>query len=184
MKPLAPVSARLRAVRDRVRSATPRERLMLAALSTVGVLILLSVGLRCIRSAVTHSREVSTRVEKADKLMELAPRIDAALAGRSAKLAGKRFSATDFLAAVDTLARESGLNADASTPRSTRTGGLTVHRLRLSLRAPSLQKLMEFDDRLRLRGDGVSVERVTIESRSNTGELGAVYELAACQTGE
>lgn len=184
MSPLALLSARLRAARARVRSATPRERLMLAALSTVGVLILLSVGLRCIRSSTTHWREVTARGEKADGLLKLAPQIDAALAGRSAKLAGKRFSANDFLAAVDTLARESGLNADASTPRSTPTGGLTVHRLRLSLRAPSLQKLMEFDDRLRLRGEGVSVERVTVESRSGNGELGAVYELAACQTAE
>ncbi len=183
MKSAAPLSARIRAARDRVRSATPRERVMLAALSTVGVLILLSVGIRLLRTAVTHSREVSSRVEKAGKLMEFAPGIDAALAARSAKLAGKRSSATDFLAAVDTLARESGLTAEAGTPRSVRTGGLTVHRLRLSLRAASLQKLMEFDDRLRLHGDGVAVERVIVESRSGNGELSAVYELATCQTG-
>ena len=109
--------------------------------------------------------------------------MDKALAEKSAKLAGRRMSASDLLAAVDTLARESGLNADSTTPRSDHSGGLTLLRAKVSLRAPSLQKLMDFDDRLRLRGDGLVVERVTIDARDN-GELSAVYELLSCQPSE
>lgn len=180
-RPPAFLARRIAALGARVRSATPRERTLLAALSAVGVLLLLSLGLRWTRTGVEERRALLVRTEEADRLLQNDPAVSGALDAKIADMAGKNRSAADILAAVDTLARESGLNAEVANPRSDRSGKLTLHRVKLTLRAPTLQKLMDFDDRLRLQGDGLVVERVTVESRSNGIELNAIYEIAACQ---
>lgn len=185
MSPLRSAIFRRRAALSaRLHAATPRERMMLAALCTVGVLILLSGGVRLLRAGLADYRDATAKLEKARLFVEGAPDIDAALAAKFARLAGKRLSASDLLAAVDTISRESGLNADASTPRTERSGGLTVLRLKVNLRAPTARKLMDFDDRLRLKGDGLLIERVNIDARSDSGELAATYEIATCQPSE
>lgn len=181
------MNARLRrnfgSLGERVRTATPRERLMLSALALVGTLILLSVGLRLTRTAVTKRNEVNLAGLRAAALLDGAPAIEKALADKAAKLAGKRIAPAELLAVVDNIAREGGLNFDAGAPRAEKTGKLTVYRFRVNLRAPSLQKLMEFDDSLRMNADGLIVERVSVDSR-NDAELAATYELAACQPAE
>ena len=181
------MNARLRTglggVAERIRTATPRERLMLAALGMLGVLILLSVGIRLVRTSVVSWREARESAEHADILRAGAPAVDAALAAKTARLAGKSVSASDLLDAVDSLARELGLKLDAGSPRAEKAGKLVVHRFRASLRAPSVQKLMEFDDRIRLNDRGIVVERIAVESRFES-ELSATYELAACQPSE
>ena len=184
MSAFAPVKRRFAALRERIHTATPRERLMLAALSCVFLLIVISVGLKKCRTENKERKNLAQIGEGNQIALELAPATDAALKAKSEKLRGKRLSATDFLAAVDTLARESGLNAETSTPRTEKSRGLTIHRMKVNLRAASLRKLMDFDDRLRLKGDGYVVERVEINARSDSGELAATYELATCQPSE
>lgn len=176
--------AKWRELTGRVRRGTPRERVLLTALGVVGVLILLSVDLRLLRASVDGWRATSVRVAKADMIRANAPLIDRSLAERTHALTGRRLTAAELLAAVENTARESGLTADASTPRSERAGRLTLHRMRLTLQSPGVRQLMEFDDRLRLRGDGLAVERVTLESRNTGGEIAATYELVACQPSE
>ncbi len=180
----APLTRLTGSLSGRIRSATPRERTLLAALSAVAVLLLLSAGIRLTRSELALRRELAERVESGERILASASATEPALNEKTARLAAKRRTASDMLAAIDSLARESGLNAEAANPRPERAGKLTIHRVRLSLRAPSLQKLMDFDDRLRLRGDGLVVERVTVESRTNGVELSAVYEIASCQASE
>jgi hypothetical protein len=181
------MNARLRSgfgdIALRVRTATPRERLMLAALGFVGMLIMLSAGIRLTRTSLAAWRETKAAVAHAEVLLAAAPAVDAALTAKSARLAGKNISPSDLLAAVDTLARELGLNVDAGAPRAEKTGKLVVHRFRVGLRAPDIRKLMDFDDRLRLNDKGIIVERVTVEARAES-ELSAAYELAACQPAE
>ena len=130
-----PVTRRYAAALDRVRRATPRERLMLAGLAVVGALILVSSRHPVFerQASPTTWREVTpaARDRSAPPFSSRnAPQVGKALAEKSAKLAGRRMSASDLLAAVDTLARESGLNADSTTPRSDHSGGLTFHLLR------------------------------------------------------
>lgn len=177
----SPLARRASALATRIRTATPRERTLLAALAGVGVLILLSLGLRWTREGLGQRRALMVRVDEADRLGVAAPAVASAIDSKTAALAPRKRSASELVAAVETLARESGLNAELATPRADRAGRLTLHRLKLNLRAPSLEKLMEFDDRLRLRGDGLVVERVTLESRSSAGEISAAYEIASCQ---
>lgn len=176
--------ARWRALTDRVRRGTPRERILVTALGFVGVLILLSAGLRLLRSGIDGWRATSVHMAKAEMIRVNAPLIDQALTERTRTLTGRRMSAAELLAAVENTARESGLAAEASTPRTERAGRLTLHRMRLTLQAPGVRQLMEFDDRLRLRGDGLAVERVTLESRNTGAEIAATYELVACQPSE
>lgn len=174
----------LAALRERLHAATPRERMMLAALVTAALLIILSGGLKWLRRELAERATLKGVEESGRIALEGAPATDAALKAKADKLKGRRISANEFFAAVDALARESGLNADAATPRTERSGGLTIHRMKVTLRAPSLRKLMDFDDRLRLKGDGYVVERVTIDARASSGELAAAYELATCQPSE
>lgn len=177
------LKTRWRSLAGRVHDASPRERVMLVLLGAMAVLIVLALGVKLLRIEVDRHRTLTLSEEKTARVLEMAPTIDASIEERSGRLGRKRFSTTDFFAAVDTLARESGLTSDASSPRSQTTAGLTIHRMRLTLRGATLEKLMDFDDRLRLRGDGIVIESVALESRSR-GEIGAVYELAVCQPGK
>jgi hypothetical protein len=169
---------------NRVRQGTPRERLLVAALALVGVLLVFSADVRLLRSGVAAWRDVSARTAKAEMLRANAPAIDLMLAEKSRQLTGRNRSAAEVLAAVDTLARECGLNAEAATPRTEKPGRLILHRVKLNLRAPSLRQLMDFDDRLHQRGDGIAVERVLLENRGDSTELAATYDLVACQPSE
>lgn len=185
MKPLIiTMKTRWDAVRDRVRRGTPRERVLLAALGLVGVLIALSVGMRLLRTAVSAWRACESRTIKADAVLAAAPLVERELAEKTGRLTVRRLTATELLATVEMIAREGGLAADAGTPRSEKAGRLLLHRVRLTLQAPGVRELMDFDDRLRRRGDGISVERVLLETRNTGGELSATYELIACQPSE
>lgn len=184
MSALASGRRGIASMKERVRSATPRERMMLAALATAFTLIVLSAGIKWLKLGLAERRALQGAEEAAHITLDNAPFVDAALKAKSEKLAGKRLSASDFFAAVEALARESGLTAEASTPKTDKSGGLTVFRMKVNVRAGSARKLMDFDDRLRLKGESYVVERVTIDSRPSSGELSAAYELATCQPSE
>lgn len=184
MSALATGKRGLAAFRERLHGATPRERMMLAGLLTVVLLLLLSGATKWLKFARGEGGMLTAAEESGRLTLERAPAVDAALKAKADKFQGKRISASNFFEAVDGFARESGLNADMSTPRADKSGGLTIYRMKVNLRAPSLRKLMDFDDRLRLKGQGYVVERVTVDARASTGELSAAYELATCQPSE
>ena len=175
------LKTRWRSLAGRIHDASPRERMMLALLGVVFSLILLSAGIKLLRVELDRHRTLALSEEKTERLLRVAPDVDDSISERSARLGRKRFTSSEFFAAVDNLVRESGLASDASSPRSQKLGDLTLHRMRLTLRGATLEKLMDFDDRLYRRGEGIVVEGVTLESRSSRGEIGAVYELVVCQ---
>ena len=166
----------------RVRVATPRERLMLAALAAVGITLMFSVGLRLTRDNLVRWRELSARRERTELILTQAPDIDRLLAEKASSLAARRRTPAELLAELETLAREASLTASASTPVSKTSGKLTLHRIRLSLRADSLRKITDFD--ARLRTTPIGVESLDIEARSDAGELSATYDLVSCQLPE
>lgn len=179
--PLPPALRRpLARLNERVRRATPRERTLLAGVALMGTLLLLSGGTRWLRAELTRKAELAVRVAQNESLQAQAPLIEAAVEAKRAKLSGKRVSGTEFLATIDTHARECMLNADTATPRTDTVKGITLHHARMTIRGAPIARVMEFDDRIRLRATGLAIERVVLDARS-PGELTAAYDIAACQ---
>ncbi len=167
---------------ERLRGATPRERVLLAGLAAVGAALIFTGGLRFTRNGLSARREASALAAKQEVLLADEPAVDEAL--RRSSGAGPGRTGAEVLAELDTLARAGGLACDSANPTVNRHGRVEIHRVRFSLRGATMEKLLAFDARLRASGEGMNVKRLTLESRDAGGGIAASYEVTVCRKSE